>query len=145
MSGVCTCSRGTEPTGGLWIRTHAGTERETDPPGPPANWPGPSGRPHPTVVFRIYSRVCILGVNSKVQVWWAPGLSPEPVHTSFPGGSRQAPSLCPGCGWGEGGRQSPLAFRFDGTQPPEGGRSLGLTGWLGRGIAGFPGLPEERW
>lgn len=67
------------------------------------------------------------------------------VVTPPPQGLLAAPSLCPGCGWGEGGRQPPLASRFDGTQPPGGGRSLGLTGWLRRGIAGFPGLLEERW
>lgn len=28
---------------------------------------------------------CLLDVSSKVQVWWSPGLNPEPTHSSSPG------------------------------------------------------------
>ena len=71
-------------------------------------------------------------------------MNPEPIHTSFPGGCWQALSLCPSCRWGEGGRQSPLAFRFDGTQPPGGGRSLGLTGCLGEMHCWLPRPPRGK-
>lgn len=71
-------------------------------------------------------------------------MNPEPIHTSFPGGYLQALSLCPSCRWGEGGRQSPLAFRFDGTQPPGGGRSLGLIGCLGEMHCWLPRPPRGK-